>query len=147
VVVLGHAADRVREAIADLPVRIVTNEQWESGQAGSIQAGLSALPPGTGACIFCPVDMPHISSVYLHALKQEHARSGAAIIAPLVEGQRANPVLFDSETFPAFADLRGEQGGRSLFSRYKLHYLPWHDPSLMLDVDTPADYARLKELE
>jgi len=37
-------------------------------------------------------------------------------------------------------------GGRALFGKYKVEYLPWHDEALLLDVDTPEDYERLKML-
>ncbi|RMF45047.1 MAG: xanthine dehydrogenase accessory protein PucB, partial [Anaerolineae bacterium] len=47
------------------------------------------------------------------------------------------------ETFPELCQLRGAQGGRAIFSRHRLHYLPWHDRAILLDVDTPEDYQRL----
>jgi CTP:molybdopterin cytidylyltransferase MocA len=39
--------------------------------------------------------------------------------------------------------LHGDAGGRLIFSRYHAVYVPWHDPSLLLDVDTLEDYERL----
>jgi molybdenum cofactor cytidylyltransferase len=60
-----------------------------------------------------------------------------------VDGQRGNPVLFDRDTFKDFASLSLEQGGRALFSRFPVQWLPWHDPTVLLDVDAPEDYKRL----
>jgi molybdenum cofactor cytidylyltransferase len=74
-----------------------------------------------------------------------HCGSLAPIIAPLVSGQRSNPVLFDRDTFGDLLALEGDQGGRALFSRYPVQWLPWHDVNLLLDIDTPEDYQRLTE--
>jgi molybdenum cofactor cytidylyltransferase len=72
----------------------------------------------------------------------------SSIIAPLVlENRRANPVLFDRVTFPDLLKLEGDIGGRAIFSKYKVEYMPWHDDRLLLDVDNPEDYQRLVENE
>jgi molybdenum cofactor cytidylyltransferase len=83
----------------------------------------------------------------IQALIEEHARTLAPILAPLVAGQRANPVLFDRMTFPDLMALTGDVGGRAIFGKHRVTYLPWHDEALLLDVDTPQDFARLKDHE
>ena len=40
-VVTGAYAEHVKSAVRDLPVEIVHNEAWRSGQASSIRAGIS----------------------------------------------------------------------------------------------------------
>jgi len=64
-----------------------------------------------------------------------------------VDGRRSNPVLFDRSTFNDLRSLSGDTDGRAVFARYPIAYLPWRAASILLDVDTPEDYARLKELE
>jgi molybdenum cofactor cytidylyltransferase len=56
-------------------------------------------------------------------------------------------VLFDRDTFPDLLQLKGDVGGRAIFDKHRVEYLPWHDDTLLLDVDKPQDYNRLKELE
>ncbi len=143
VVVTGAEAEAVRRALTGLPLQLVHNPNWAEGQSASIRAGLQALPPTCSGAIFLLADQPQVTPSVLHALREAHARSGEAVIAPLVDGQRANPVLFDARTFPALLALRGDVGGRAIFSRFAPHYLPWQDRALLLDVDTPEDYARL----
>ena len=60
-----------------------------------------------------------------------------------MDGQRANPVLFDRNTFADLLQLQGDIGGRALFSRYPVAWLEWHDPAVLQDIDTPEDYRRL----
>ena len=44
-VVLGHRAPEMHQAIDDLPVQIVLNPKYAEGLSTSVQAGFSALPP------------------------------------------------------------------------------------------------------
>ena len=67
------------------------------------------------------------------------------IVAPMVIDQRANPVLFDRSTFEDLASIEGDAGGRAIFHKHRVEYLPWHDDRLLLDVDTPEMYKRLVE--
>ena len=82
----------------------------------------------------------------IHALVETHAIELPPVVAPLVMmEQRGNPVLFDRLSFPDLMELQGDVGGRSIFSKYHVEYLPWHDDRLLLDVDKPEDYNRLIE--
>jgi molybdenum cofactor cytidylyltransferase len=95
--------------------------------------------------VYLLADQPHVSKELLSSLVELHATTFAPLVAPEVQGQRGNPVLFDRQTFPALFALEGDVGGRPLFSRYKAIRLPWHDPSILLDIDSPEDYRQLLE--
>jgi molybdenum cofactor cytidylyltransferase len=147
VVVTGANAEGVENAVQGLDVNIVRNEHWQSGQASSIVAGITSLPRNIGACLFLLADQPQIGTDVIRALMESHAQNLPSILAPLVlEEKRANPVLFDRVTFPDLLQLTGDVGGRAIFGKYRVEYLPWHDEALLLDVDTPEDYERLKGL-
>lgn len=143
IVVTGACADEVAKVIRDLPIRIVNNLDWQTGQGSSVRTGVQALPEENGAVIFLLADQPMIASTLIHTLKAEHTQTLAPIIAPLVNGQRGNPVLFDKVTFPDLLKLTGDIGGKALFSRYPVTWLPWHDKSALVDVDTEEDYQKL----
>jgi molybdenum cofactor cytidylyltransferase len=147
VIVTGAQAADVENAVIGLDVQLVRNADWQSGQASSIVSGVKVLPQQTGGCLFLLADQPHVGAGVMRALVETHAQSLPPILAPLVrEDRRANPVLFDRVTFPELLTLKGDIGGRAIFDRHKVAYLPWHDESLLLDVDTPEDYERLKSL-
>ena len=134
-------------AVRDLDVKIIHNENWQSGQGLSIAAGVRSLPENIGSAIFLLADQPQVGADILHALIESHAQNLPSILAPLVlEERRANPVLFDRVTFPDLLQLTGDVGGRAIFGKHKVEFLPWHDDALLLDVDTPEDYERLKSL-
>ena len=143
VVVTGAEAEGVEVALTGLDVLIVRNTSWQEGQSSSVKAGLAALPPKVGAALFLVVDQPQLPVALIDALRAQHAASLAPIVAPQVDGQRSNPVLFDRSTFADFLQLEGDVGGRAIFSKYPAAWLPWLDASLAIDVDRPEDYERL----
>jgi molybdenum cofactor cytidylyltransferase len=143
VVVTGHAADQVQAALAGLPVELAYNPDWASGQSTSVITGLQHLPSQVGSVVFLLADQPLVPAGLVHGLIETHAAACAAIVAPLVQGQRANPVLFDCRTFPDLLSLTGDVGGRALFSRYPVSWLSWNDDSVLFDVDTLQDYQAL----
>ncbi len=151
IVVTGANAEEIETAVSDLDVRFVRNSEWKSGQASSIRAGIfslthAPLPRGeryAGAAIFFLVDQPQVTTSIVSALREKHAEGLYPIVAPMVMDRRANPVLFDRETFPDLLTLEGDVGGRAIFHKHRVEYLPWHDDRLLLDVDTPEQYQRL----
>jgi molybdenum cofactor cytidylyltransferase len=148
VVVTGFQHAEIESQLQDLPVSIVYNMDYEQGQSTSIKAGISALPENVGAAVFLLADQPQIPVEIIRALVESHASDLQEILAPLVlEEKRANPVLFDRVTFPSLLTLQGDVGGRGIFDRHKVSYLPWHDDILIFDVDKPEDYERLKRIE
>jgi molybdenum cofactor cytidylyltransferase len=146
VVVCGRDIVEIDKALSDLPVELVENPDWQEGQGTSVKLGTLAVSSRCGGILFMLADQPHISIPLIQALLDTHAQKLSPIVGPMIEGQRANPVLFDKVTFKDLSALSGEIGGRKLFSKYGVEWVPWYDPDALLDVDTPADYARLQEL-
>jgi len=148
IVVTGAHNLKIEAALKDLPLKIVYNPEYMKGQSSSIKTGLESLSPNAGAAVFLLADQPQIPVEVIQALKEAHSRGLPSIIAPLVlEERRANPVLFDRRTFPDLTQLTGDVGGRAIFDRHKVEYLPWHDDILLFDVDSAEDYQRLKDME
>ncbi len=147
VVVCGAEIDTIRQALADLPVEIVYNSDWQQGQGTSVKVGAESVNTQSGGILFLLADQPQISIPLIRTLVENHAQNLHPITGPIIDGQRANPVLFDRVTFDDLLSLSGKSGGRQLFSKYPVHWIPWQDDLSLLDVDTPQDYARLLEME
>jgi len=146
IVVAGANHEPIEAALKDLPIQFVYNPNWKDGQSSSIKEGIQLLEKSIGATIFLLADQPQIKPTIIRALVEEHHRTMNPVIAPMIEGRRANPVLFDRVTFPALLDLEGDVGGRAIFSKFSPSYIQWDDSSLLLDVDRPEDYKILLEL-
>ena len=147
VIVTGAHPAEIRAAVADLPVAPVHNPEWEAGQSTSVRCGLQALPGTIGSAVFLLADQPQIPIELVQALTDRHAQTLSPIVAPLIGDRRGNPVLFDRVTFADLLLLTGDVGGRAVFARHPIAYVPWHDANVLLDVDTPEDYRRLQQLE
>lgn len=148
IVVTGANAEQIESTVKDLNVIVIRNEEWKSGQGSSIKAGIRALTSPhkwekAGAAIFLLTDQPQVTTSILRALVEKHAEGMYPIVAPMVMDRRANPVLFDRVTFSDLLLLEGDVGGRAIFHKHRVEYLPWHDERLLLDVDTPEMYQRL----
>jgi molybdenum cofactor cytidylyltransferase len=146
-IVTGACAQEIETALQGLPGEIIFNPRWHSGQSTSVIAGVESLPPSCGAAVFLLADQPQVPATLLRSLVARHVQTLAPLVAPMVDGRRANPVLFDRRTFADLQKLEGDTGGRPLFARYQAEWLPWHDTNILLDVDSEQDYQRLLELD
>jgi molybdenum cofactor cytidylyltransferase len=149
-VVTGANAEKIESVLKDLDLQIAYNTEWKSGQGSSIRTGILSIQPpprsgqrGVGGAIFLLVDQPQITTSVIRALVEKHAEGLYPIVAPMVIDQRANPVLFDRYMFDDLLSIEGDVGGRAIFHKHRVEYLPWHDDRLLLDVDTPEMYQRL----
>ena len=146
IVVVGHEADAIRDAIADLPVDVALNADAARGQSTSVCVGLAALPAEAEAVVFILGDQPGIDPHVIDALIASWRESGAPILAPLYEDGMGNPVLFDRRVFPELAVIEGDTGARPVVRAYhesgELFLVPVAGTSPP-DVDTEADYAAL----
>jgi molybdenum cofactor cytidylyltransferase len=147
IVVSGANAEDVETSVSGLGVEVIRNVEWTSGQASSIKKAVKSLSPEIGGAVFLLSDQPQVSVEVIQALIEKHSQGIRPIIAPMVMDRRANPVLFDKDTFKDLLLLEGDTGGRAIFHKYRVDYLPWHDDSLLLDVDTPEQYQKLISLE
>ncbi len=147
IVVTGAVDQPLREALSGLRVEFVHNSAWEVGQSTSVRAGVGALAYDIGSAIFLLADQPLVPPELLRKLIDRHEITQAAVVAPRVAGRRANPVLFDRVIFSQLWELEGDVGGRAILNQYPVEYVDWADDNLLLDIDTPEDYARLQGMD
>lgn len=140
-VVVGYEADRVRPAIEEFPVDVRVNPAFETGQSTSVREGVrAASAAGADAAVIALGDMPDVSPETVDVLIESYERGAGAALAPAHEGQRGNPVLFDSRFFDDLADVSGDIGGREiLLTSDEAALIQVDDPGVCRDVDTPAD--------
>jgi molybdenum cofactor cytidylyltransferase len=143
---VGHEADEVHDAVADLPVECVVNADAAAGQSTSVRAGLASLSPDVEAAVFILGDQPGIEPDVIDALIAAWRASGSPVAAPRYEDRMGNPVLFDRRVFPELAALEGDTGARPVVRTYhdsgELQVVPVAGKAPP-DVDTEADYAAL----
>ena len=141
IVVVGASEEQVRDELIDLPVEIVVNQKWKSGQSTSVQAGLSAITENCASAIFFLADQPGISRTLIRSMIERHAATLAPIVAPIVDGQRGNPVLFDRSLFSELRQVSGDTGGRPLLQAYQdqAERVAVADRAILVDIDRARD--------
>ena len=150
IVVLGHEAPRIEDALATRPVTCVINPRYRDGVATSLHAGLAALPAGVEGAVFLLADMPAVGAAHIARLIEAFARLGDArdIFVPVYHGRRGNPVLWSARLFPDLARLQGDRVGSALFERYAQRIAPVEmaDDAILIDLDTDDAWSQARLL-
>jgi molybdenum cofactor cytidylyltransferase len=147
VVVTGHQADLVAQALSGLNVKLVFNPDFAGGLAGSVKAGIAAVPETADGALICLGDMPMIDAGLIDRLIDAFAPDrGNLIVLPVAEGRRGNPVLWSRRFFGELMTLEGDVGARHLIAKHgeAVAEVPVEGDSAFLDIDTPQalDAAR-----
>jgi len=146
IVVLGHSADAIREAVDLSNCHVIINPHPELGMGSSLAKGLNAVSPEAIGTLIFHVDMPFIRADTIRRVIDE-ADAGAHIAAPQFGVQRGFPVYFARSCFPELKEhLDGDTGGKGYIDAHPelLHVLPVEDPGCVHDVDRPEDLAAWK---
>lgn len=144
VVVLGAHAEKIRPALARLPVLVAENASWPEGMAASIRTGITTLGQFSrtlDAALLALCDQPAFSAAVITQLLAAQRASGRSIVAARYSSRHGAPALLLREHFPALAALTGEAGARDLLNGTPDRVAAVDLPALAHDLDTPADYA------
>ena len=148
IVVTGNAAAGVGAALCGLPVLLVSNEDWASGMAGSLKAGIAAIPAATRGALVMLADMPLVAVATLDRLIADFAAAGEPdALLPRYRGEAGNPVLLGRSLFDAISTLRGDEGARKILrdGGRKVVHRDVDDPGIAIDVDTREALAALRD--
>ena len=147
IVVTGHARDAVMAALAGLDVIETHNDEYASGIASSVRAGVAATPARCAGALVFLGDMPRVGAALARQMIEAFAAApDADAVAPLVEGRRGNPVLVSRRLFADVARLQGDEGARRLLAApgRRVLEIAVADDAAALDIDTPEALAELR---
>lgn len=147
VVVLGAYEERIRAALAGLPIAIVFNPNWADGMGSSISVGIThvvAQTPLLDAALIAVCDQPHFQTDTIAALCTAF-RGKDSIVAARYAGRPGVPVLFGRDYFNALTKLHGDKGARQILDENATHVFGMELPSLAVDLDTREDYQKLSD--
>ncbi|GAB4127707.1 MAG: hypothetical protein Kow00104_12970 [Rhodothalassiaceae bacterium] len=146
IVVLGHQARAILDALSGLAILPVPARDHARGMAHSLRAGIAAVPESALYAAILLADMPAIAPATLAALLETAAGSDAPAILPACRGRRGHPVLWHRRMFGALRGLSGDIGGRDLLAALgdEVLVLETGDSGILKDIDDPeslADFA------
>jgi molybdenum cofactor cytidylyltransferase len=141
IVVVGHEADRVSDALDGLDVEFVRNDGYAAGQSTSVRAGIGAVADrDVDAAVVALGDMPFVDPDTVRTLVSAYEAGVGDALAAAHDGRRGNPVLFDRRFFDALTRVDGDIGGREILlesDRSACVAVP--DSGVRRDVDTPSE--------
>ena len=145
-VVLGHEAERCRDALGGLLVTLVVHERWEEGIGSSIGAGVRAAA-ARAVCrslILMTCDQPGVSAGHLAALAAAWRSSGADAVGSAYAGILGTPALFGRALFTALESLTADRGAKDLLDPGRRHVAVVPCPECAGDIDLESDYQAMR---
>ncbi len=151
-VVVGAAADAVSALLVPLSVDTIINPRWSDGMGTSLAAGVAAVPAAVDAAIVMVCDQPTVTKEHLTALAACFARrTSTSIVATTYTGAGGGevvgvPALFARTHFAELMQLPADRGAKAVLQRHQARLESIALPGGEIDVDTPADLARLAQI-
>lgn len=106
VVVLGCAAEQVRQEASLESATVVVNGAWSTGMGSSLRAGLEALTgssPEVDAAVVLLVDMPGVTPAAVSRVAALASPQG--LVMATYGGRRGHPILLGREHWPGVCRL------------------------------------------
>ncbi|MEM9392287.1 MAG: nucleotidyltransferase family protein [Pseudomonadota bacterium] len=132
--------------LEDLGVELLSVKSATEGMGGTLRDSVKVLPEDTDAVLVLLADLPDITSEDLTRIAAARdAHPAAAIVRGATSaGAPGHPILFRAETLPAFGNLAGDDGGKTIIAEFadRVHLVPLPEDRARRDLDTPEDWQR-----
>lgn len=147
-VVAGKNEDSIAPVVYANAASLVRNPEPERGQFSSLQVGLQeVLNRGRDAAMITLVDRPPVNADTLQFLRDgfENSPDGIWSVVPEYESKHGHPFLIGREMIEAFLQAPPTATARDIEHQHGEHirYMPVGDSAVILNVDTPEQYAAL----
>ncbi|MCC6201417.1 MAG: NTP transferase domain-containing protein [Gammaproteobacteria bacterium] len=142
IVVAGHDASQIRDALSDAAVTIIECPDYVEGMSTTLRTGIDALNHKVDAALVCLGDMPYLTAADLARIIEAFGDGAVPrICVPMHEGKQGNPVLWSRDYFGAMRLLRGDHGAKRLLAAYAEAIVPvtMASAAVLRDIDTPED--------
>jgi molybdenum cofactor cytidylyltransferase len=138
-VVLGADASHLGAELAGLDVAVVINRAWRDGMAGSLRAGVGALPASAAAALVLLADQYAVDARDLDRLARAWSRRPRMPAAAVIDGAPGAPAILPRRYFGPVCRLRGDQGARHLLRAGGAGVTPVEMPTASQDLDARGD--------
>jgi molybdenum cofactor cytidylyltransferase len=145
-VVTGHMAEQIEQALGGRPVRYVHAPDYAQGLAESLKTGIAAVPPECAGAIVCLGDMPLVTGRMIDRLLAMYdPDEGRSIVLPTFRGKQGNPMIWDRRFFSEILGISGDSGARFLVGKHaeQVAEVEMADDAVLRDFDTTESLATL----
>jgi len=128
-------------------VRTTDTPDMRASVAVLLEAVRQQQSPGPDdGWLLAPADHPLLQSAVIAQLLAARSPPASEILVPSHEGQRGHPTYFSWDFAARVASLLDGQGVNQLLKDFAgaTRQIPVASPDILVDLDTPADLARLR---
>ena len=148
IVVLGRAADEIREQVDFGDAKVVDNPVFGDGCSSSYRAGIGALDPKSDAIMILLGDQPGVGPEIIDRVAFEWRQSDGQIVLSSYRDRKGHPLLFAKPLFDKLVGLHGDKAAWKLVdANTDLVREVSFDHSFPEDIDTWEDFKRLGATE
>jgi CTP:molybdopterin cytidylyltransferase MocA/xanthine/CO dehydrogenase XdhC/CoxF family maturation factor len=143
IVVIGHNAAVMRDALGGLPVHFVQNDAFAEGLSTSLRIGIKSVSPTCDGAMILLGDMPNVSPELIERIIAAFDPAQSCVICvATAKGERGHPVLWGRQIFGEMEELRGDTGARALMIRHAdlVCDVEAGDDTPLADIDTPEAF-------
>ena len=146
VVVTGYMHEALKNVLhAHKPdLRLIHNSRYREDMILSVRSGVSALAEDTDGFFLLPADCCAISKYTLSSLINAFKEINASVVThPEFEGKRGHPPLIPAKYIDRIVSDDSANGLKGILDSLPAIEIDTNDPGVLLDMDTPEDYALL----
>jgi len=146
IVVLGRAADEIREKVVFGQAKVVENPVFGDGCASSYRVGIGAIDPRSDAIMILLGDQPGVDPETINRVADEWRRSDGQIALASYQGRKGHPMLFAKPLFDRLVGLHGDKAAWKLVDANPdlVRVVPFDHP-FPEDINTLEDFQRAAE--
>ncbi|MDR3361614.1 MAG: nucleotidyltransferase family protein [Desulfovibrio sp.] len=145
-VVSGFHAEVVEGRARALGLGVTRNPDPARGMFSSVRDGLRAAAFDCTHIFIHPADIPLVRPLTLAAMLQTVADVADAVIVPSCMGREGHPPLLPGIFKDRVTAYAGKDGLRGALTALPVRTVETPDSFILEDMDSPQDYARLREL-
>ena len=141
VLVVGADADAIAAGVEPGRARLVRNDDYASGMASSLQAGLLALDPRNHAALVLLGDMPGVTANLIGDLVARGMETRVTAVISVWHGRRSPPAVLHKSLWPGAFALHGDVGMREILGARAdvLEVTVTDGLGSLEDIDVPGD--------
>ncbi|MBI5953871.1 MAG: nucleotidyltransferase family protein [Chloroflexi bacterium] len=130
--------------VTSCEVQVTLNNEGEMLE--SVQIGLRAQKPSAEATLICLGDQPQVEERDVRRVCEGFRQGQARVVVPSYRMRRGHPWLVARDVWDEILQLRAPQSTRDFLNAHQdeILYVECDSPSILQDLDTPADYLKHK---
>jgi molybdenum cofactor cytidylyltransferase len=142
VVVLGRAANEIRQQVDFGDATVVENVVFSEGCSSSYRSGIGALNSKSEAIMIILGDQPNITPEVIDRVAQEWRQGSAQILICSYRGRKGHPMIFARTMFDELLNLHGDKAAWKLIDQN-----PALVQEIYFDLPPPEDINTLQDFE